>query len=120
MSYLQKLIESARRKQPQIPGQLGIPDPELTIGDIELEEMWQEHCDERRRQMARERALEVRQGFQDGDADRLMAIYEGQSDFMRTLRAASAEPVWASEPEAMQEWRSRTLEDFGFQRTWIE
>jgi hypothetical protein len=51
---------------------------------------------------------------------KLMAIYEEQSDFMRTLRIAASEILWASEFEAMEEWRSRTFEDFGFYPGWVE
>jgi hypothetical protein len=51
---------------------------------------------------------------------KLIAVYEEQSDFMRTLRMAASEIVWASDFEAMEEWRSRTFEDFGFYPGWIE
>jgi hypothetical protein len=49
----------------------------------------------------------------------LLDIYMQQSDFMLTLRAATSEPLPASEHEALQEWRSRTVEDWGVQRDWL-
>lgn len=124
MTPLMKLIEQCRRKQQQKPGQLEITDDDgITIGDIEEEEMWQEHTRKRMSQPT----LPL---FDSGDPSlgdeisetfggRLMAIYEEQSDFMRTLAQASADVLWASAEEAMDEWRSRTLEDWGFAR-WIE
>lgn len=48
----------------------------------------------------------------------LHEVYREQSDFMLTLRAAS-EHAWASAEEALEEWRSRTLPDWGVQRDWI-
>jgi hypothetical protein len=46
-------------------------------------------------------------------------VYYDVSDFMMTLRLAASAP-WASEEEALEEWRSRTVEDWGFARNWIE
>lgn len=48
-----------------------------------------------------------------------MAIYREQADFMMTLRVA-AEGTWASAEEALEEWRSRTLPDWGFASSWID
>ena len=49
---------------------------------------------------------------------KLMSIYEAQSDFMRTLKAATSEILWASEQEAIEEWRLHTLPDWGFIPAW--
>lgn len=115
MNLLQAAIEKARRAQQQKPGQLEIDD--LTISDIEMEEMWEEHRRERIAQMELERR--GRKPMPNETNAELMAIYYEQSNFMLTLRAA-AEETWATAEEALDEWRSRTLEDFGFQRYWIE
>lgn len=66
----------------------------------------------RRQQHKQKRGIPSRQ--LDLPVDELMTVYESQSDFMRTLRAASSEILWASEREALEEWRSRTLDHWGY------
>lgn len=105
MSEVQRLIEKCRRQQRQKPGQLEISElDDMTIGDIEEDEMWREHTTERIKQM---------------ESERLMAIYRQQADFMLTLREA-ARGTWASAEEALEEWRSRTVPDWGFAPSWID
>jgi hypothetical protein len=131
------LIEKCRRqqhkqklgipnKQPELPlfdsGHHGeeisqmFGSDDLTIADIEEEEAWQEHTRERRRQLAPRSATIT---YWQGIPRELTTVYYDVSDFMMTLRLAASAP-WASEEEALEEWRSRTVEDWGFARNWIE
>ncbi len=74
-----------------------------------------ERC--RRQQQQKPGQLEIPEvsGMLD---ERLMAVYEAQTNFMLVLKA-SAEGTWASADEALAEWRSRTLPDWGFAPSWI-
>lgn len=99
-TQLLQLIERCRRQQQQIPGQLEMPDEresflmldpanvdrsiaeraeipdDLTIADIDEQELYEEHCRMR-------------------------------MEFM--LHAYRNEALWATEEEALQEWRDRTF-----------
>ena len=49
----------------------------------------------------------------------MMDVYLKQADFMLTLREA-ARGTWASAEDAIEEWRSRTVPDWGFAPSWID
>ena len=75
-----------------------------------------EQC--RRKQQQKPGQLEIFDDTADSLADRLMAIYCEQTDFMRFVWAY--EIPWATEDEALAEWRSQTAPDWGFPSDWLE
>lgn len=104
MTPLQRLVERCRRKQDERDRELGFTEWGSDADPLSLDHDFMEG----------ERMYPLGVESWQGIPRELTTIYHDVSDFIMTLRASASEVPWASAEEALEEWRSRTLEDWGF------